>query len=107
MLLTSNSAGDRAIWDNLHGHRSAPMRAPIAARSWLRVYQRPSMPPKLNPAEGIWAHLKRSLANLAAHNITNLARLAKTRLKRMQYVPDLVDGFFTGTGLSPPWPLRP
>jgi hypothetical protein len=54
------------------------------------------------PTEGIWSHLKRSLANAAVHNVTNLARLAKNRLKRMQYVPTLVDGFLAGTGLSPP-----
>jgi putative transposase len=90
------------VWDNLHGHRSAAMRALIATRPWLRVYQLPSYAPELNPAEGIWAHLKRSLANIAIHNVTNLARLAKNRLKRMQYIPTLVDGFLAGTGLSPP-----
>ena len=90
------------VWDNLHGHRSAAMRALIATRPWLRVYQLPSYAPELNPAEGIWAHLKRSLANIAIHNVTNLARLARNRLKRMQYIPTLVDGFLAGTGLSPP-----
>jgi putative transposase len=90
------------VWDNLHGHRFAAMRALIAARPWLRVYQLPGYAPELNPAEGIWSHLKRSLANLAEQNITNLARLVKTRLKRMQYVPGLIDGFLAGTGLSPP-----
>jgi putative transposase len=90
------------VWDNLHGHRSTAMRALIANRPWLRVYQLPSYAPELNPSERIWAHLKRSLANIAAHNVTNLARLAKNRLKRMQYTPTLVDGFLTATGLSPP-----
>ncbi|MGI5246049.1 transposase [Dactylosporangium sp. CA-139066] len=90
------------VWDNLHGHRSTTMRALIATRPWLRVYQLPSYAPELNPSEGIWAHLKRSLANLAVHNITNLAHLAKNRLKRMQYKLGLVDGFIAATGLSPP-----
>jgi putative transposase len=90
------------VWDNLHGHRSAAMRTLIATRPWLRVYQLPSYAPELNPAEGIWAHLKHSLANIAIDNVTNLARLAKNRLKRMQYMHTLVDGFLAGTGLSPP-----
>jgi DDE superfamily endonuclease len=90
------------IWDNLHSHRSVAMRALIATRPWLRVYQLPAYAPELNPAEGIWSHLKRSLANVATHNITNLARLAKNRLKRMQYMPTLADGFLHATGLSPP-----
>jgi hypothetical protein len=49
-----------------------------------------------------WWHLKRSLANLAAGTVDNLAALARTRLSRMQYIPGLVKGFLTGTGLKPP-----
>jgi putative transposase len=78
------------------------MRALIASRPWLRVYALPAYAPELNPVEKVWSHLKRGLANLAAGTVTNLAKLAKTRLKRMQYTHDLVDGFFKGTGLSPP-----
>lgn len=90
------------VWDNLGGHISAAMRALIATRPWLRVYTLPSYAPELNPVESVWSHLKRSLANLAAGNVTHLARLAKNRLKKMQYTDDLVDGFLKGTGLSPP-----
>ena len=90
------------VWDNLQGHVSAKMKALIAARPWLRVYTLPAYAPELNPVEKVWSHLKRSLANLAAGTATNLARLAKTRLKRMQYADGLIDGFFKGTGLSPP-----
>lgn len=90
------------IWDNLGGHTSALMRRLTATRTWLRVYQLPSYAPELNPVESVWSHLKRSLANLAAGTITHLATLARTRLKRMQYVPGLIDGFLGSTGLRPP-----
>jgi DDE superfamily endonuclease len=90
------------VWDNLQGHVSAAMRKLIATRPWLRVYTLPSYAPELNPVESVWSHLKRSLANLAAGNATHLARLAKNRLKKMQYTDDLIDGFLQGTGLSPP-----
>jgi hypothetical protein len=90
------------VWDNLNGHISAAMRAKIAGRPWLRVYTLPPYAPELNPVESVWSHLKRSLANLAADSITRMARLAKTRLKKMQYSPGLMDGFLKGTGLSPP-----
>ena len=40
--------------------------------------------------------------NLVPGTITDLNRLVKTRLKQMQYVPGLIDGYFAGTGLSPP-----
>ena len=45
------------------------------------------------PTELVWSHLKRSLANLAKRDIAQLTALAKTRLRRMQYQPGLVEGF--------------
>ena len=52
------------------------------------------------PTEPVWSHLKRSLANLAKRNITQLTALARTRLKRMQYRPGLLDGFLASTRLD-------
>jgi hypothetical protein len=51
-------------------------------------------------ARGIWPDLKRSLANLTKHNIGQLTALVKTRLRRMQYRPGLLDGFLAKTGLD-------
>jgi putative transposase len=90
------------VWDGLPGHRSALMRQLIAARPWLRVYQLPGYAPDLNPSENVWSNTRRSLANLAAGTIADLARTAKNRLKRIQYRPQLIDGFLASTGLSPP-----
>jgi DDE superfamily endonuclease len=88
------------VWDNLNTHASAAMAELIAARDWLTVYQLPPYAPELNPAGPVWSHLKRSLANLAKHNITQLTALVKTRLKPMQYRPGLLDGFLASTGLD-------
>jgi hypothetical protein len=48
----------------------------------------------------------RTSANLAEQNIDQLTVLVKTRLRRMQYRPGLLDGFLAKTGLdlgnSPP-----
>ena len=68
------------------------MRQLIAARAWLTVYQLPAYAPELNPVEGTWSVLKRSLANLTKYGIDQLTTLVKTRLKRMQYRPGLIDG---------------
>lgn len=68
------------------------MRRLIAARLWLTVYQLPPYAPELNPVEGVWSHLKRSLANLTKHSLDQLTVLVKTWLKRMQYRPHLVEG---------------
>jgi DDE superfamily endonuclease len=88
------------VWDNLPTHVSRAMRQLIAARAWLTVFQLPAYAPELNPVEGIWSVLKRSLANLTKHGIDQLTTLVKTRLKRMQYRPGLIDGFLAKTGLD-------
>jgi hypothetical protein len=48
----------------------------------------------------MWANLKRGLGNLSARNVDELAATIKNRLKRMQYRPELIDGFLAQTGLS-------
>ena len=88
------------VWDNLNTHVSREMAGLIAARPWLTVFRLPPYANELNPVERAWAHLKRSLANLARHTIGQLTALVKTRLRRMQYQPGLLDGFLAGTGLD-------
>jgi DDE superfamily endonuclease len=88
------------VWDNLNTHTSRVMRDLTAARDWLTVFQLPAYASELNPVESVWAHLKRSLANLARRDITQLTVLVKTRLRRMQYRPGLIEGFLTGTRLD-------
>ncbi|GAA2307576.1 IS630 family transposase [Streptomyces kunmingensis] len=88
------------VWDNLNTHVSRAMQELIAARGWLSVYQLPPYAPELNPVEGVWSHLKRSLANLTKHGLDQLTALVKTRLKRMQYRPGLIDGYMARTGLD-------
>ena len=89
------------IWDNLNTHVSKRMRAFTQThRDWLTVVHLPAYAPDLNPVESMWANLKRSLGNLSARNVDELAATVKNRLKRMQYRPELIDGFLAQTGLS-------
>jgi len=88
------------VWDNLNAHVSGAMAELIAARDWLTVYRLPPHAPELNPVEAVWSNLKRSLANLAKRNISELTILVKTRLKRMQYRPSLLDDFLARAGLD-------
>ncbi|MFE0131211.1 transposase [Streptomyces sp. NPDC059037] len=76
------------------------MKQLIAARAWLTVFQLPPHAPELNPVEGVWSRLKRSLANLAKRGIDQLTALIKTRIKRMQYRPGLIDGYAAKTRLD-------
>ena len=52
------------------------------------------------PTEPLWSHLKRSLANLAKHNLAQLTALVKTRLDGCSTGPRLLDGFLASTGLD-------
>ena len=88
------------VWDNVNHHVSASMRRFVAAHDWLNVVQLPSYAPDLNPTEGVWAHVKHDLGNLAARSTDQLAGTVKTLLKRIQYRPDLIDGFIAATDLS-------
>jgi putative transposase len=84
----------------LNTNVSRTMQELIAARLWLIVYQLPPYAPELNPVEGVWSHLKRSLANLTKHNLEQLTALMKARLKRMQYRPGLIEGLMAKTGFD-------
>jgi hypothetical protein len=88
------------VWDNLNPHVSAAMAEVVAARPWLTVYRLPPYAHELNPVEPVWSHLKRSLANLTKHNIIELTALVKTRLRRMQNRPGLLEGFLASTKLD-------
>jgi hypothetical protein len=54
----------------------------------------------LNPVEGLWAHVKRSLADLAARTVGESETLLRGRLKALQYRPGVLGGFIAGTGLT-------
>ena len=84
----------------MNTHVSAAMARLVAAQDWLTVCQLPPYAHELNPVELIWAHLNRSLANLAKRNLVQLTALVKTRLRRMQYRPGLLNRFLASTGLD-------
>jgi len=89
------------VWDNLNVHRSAAMRDFCEAHpDWLTVVRLPAYAPELNATEGVWAHVKRDLGNLLAGTLDELATNAKRLLKRIQYRPELIDGFRAQTGLA-------
>ena len=88
-------------WDNLNTHVSGVMQEFITVHpDWLTVVRLPAYAPELNPVEGVWANLKNGLGNLAVSGVDQLAAVVKNRLKRMQYRPELIDGFLAQTGLS-------
>lgn len=88
------------VWDGLNTHTSKAMRQFVDTHDWLSVVQLPAYAPELNPAEGGWSHVKRQLGNLVARSIDQLAAMVRTLLRRVQYRPELIDGFIAETGLT-------
>lgn len=89
------------VWDHLTVHLTGELVAFITEnQQWLRVVQLPSYAPDLNPAEGVWSLLKRSLANFAAANLDHLVRVVKHQLKKIQYRPGVLQGCLAETGLT-------
>ncbi|MFG2220051.1 transposase [Streptomyces sp. NPDC048685] len=73
------------VWDRLSTHISTTMKALVAERDWLTAVPLPGYAPDPNPVEGLWAHIKRSLASLAARTLSELETLLRRRLKALQY----------------------
>ncbi|MEV5173868.1 transposase [Streptomyces flaveolus] len=87
------------VWDRrLNTHVSQGIRKLSA--EWLTVFLLPAYSPDLNPVEWVWAHVERSLANLAVVALDRLEALVRNQLKRLQYRPDALDGFMAGTALT-------
>lgn len=95
------------VWDRLNTHVSRRMRELIDQREWPAMFLLPAGSPDLNPAEWVWAHVRRSLANLAVVALDRLENLVRNRLKRLQYRPGLLDGFIAGTALTLDIPTSP
>nr|WP_319700850.1 transposase [Streptomyces sp. ME19-01-6] len=88
------------VWDRLNTHISKTMKALVAEREWLTIVLLPGYAPELNPVEALWAHIKRSLANVAARTLTELETLLRRRLEALQYRHGVLGGFLAGTGLD-------
>lgn len=87
-------------WDNLNVHLVGELGEFARQNAeWLRIFQMPAYAPDLNPAEGVWSLLKRSLGDFAAANLDHLVRVIKRKLKKIQYRPHLIDGCLSTTGL--------
>ncbi|WP_226962791.1 IS630 family transposase [Streptomyces sp. C8S0] len=105
-LLTSarRQLGDApliVVWDNASTHHAKALREFCGRNSdWLTIVKLPPYAPDLNPVEGVWAHLKKSLANLAPRTIDDLTPLVKNRLRAIQRRPQILNGFIAETGLG-------
>ena len=88
-------------------HRSHKMRQFTEANSdWLTVVHLPGCAPDLNAVEGAWASMKSSLGNHATTSLDELEAMVRSRLRKIQHRPDLINALLGQTGLTlqPPPP---
>ena len=52
------------------------------------------------PTEGAWASMKGNLGNHAATTLDQLEAMVRSRLRRLQRRPDLINAFLGQTGLT-------
>jgi transposase len=90
------------IWDGSPIHRKEVTRfmADGGAR-YLHLEQLPAYAPDLNPAEGVWQHLKHvELRNVCCKDLGHLGRELNLAIIRLRSKPQLIKSFFAGAGLS-------
>ena len=87
------------VWDRLPGHR-ARVITDYLHRKGRDVALLPPYAPELNPVEILWAYLKSNpLANFAATDTPELARVATRHVQRLRRHPELLRSFFDATPL--------
>ena len=89
------------VWDrhSIHG-KSELVQAFLGAHPGVVAEDFPGYTPDLNPEEAVWGWTKYGrLANLAAHDTTELFDYVSEELLQLRYRPDLLRGFIRQTGL--------
>lgn len=87
------------VWDRLPGHRAHVVTEYLQRRRRIAVLL-PPYAPELTPVEILWAYLKRNpLANFAALDTDQLARVATHHVQRLRNRRALLRSFFAATPL--------
>lgn len=89
------------IWDRLNVHRARTLRIWLERKNGIRAIFLPPYAPDLNPVELFWSYLKyHRLANFAALDARQLARVARRHVHQMSRRSTLLSSFIRGTPLS-------
>lgn len=89
------------IWDGSPIHRKEVTRfmAEEGGQS-IHLEQLPAYAPDLNPAEGVWPHLKHvELRNVCCKDLSHLGRELHLAMMRLRSKPHVIRSFFAGAGL--------
>jgi transposase len=90
------------VWDGSPIHRKEVTRFMADGGSrYIHLEQLPAYAPDLNPAEGVWQHLKHvELRNVCCKDLSHLGRELNLAIMRLRSKPQIIRSFFAGAGLS-------
>lgn len=90
------------IWDGSPIHRKEVTRFMAdGGAAYIHLEQLPAYAPELNPAEGVWQHLKHvELRNVCCKDLSHLGRELTLAMMRLRSKPHVIRSFFAGAGLS-------
>jgi len=92
------------LLDNGAVHRSDPVQELLARTRRLHLVSFPAYAPELNPDEGVWNHLKRTLANGRPDTQTELMDVLADEVCRLAASPPLLRGCIQQSDLPPFFP---
>lgn len=89
------------VWDGLPAHRSRAVKAFASEhRGRVHLERLPGYAPDLNPAEGIWKHLKYAeLKNVCCPGLEALAVELRRAKERLRHKTDVITACFRQVGL--------
>ena len=89
------------LWDEGSIHQRRLVQAYLAAHPRVQPESFPTYAPELNPAEHVWTHLDRSLANGAPPDLGDLRGRLHGALRRLRSSQDLLGACIGASEL--PW----
>lgn len=89
------------LLDNGKIHRGDPVQELLARTRRLHLVPFPAYAPELNPDEGVWNHLKRTLANGRPDTQAELMDVLADEICRLAVAPDLLRACIQQSELPP------
>ena len=89
------------VWDGATIHHCQAVKEFLAtgAAKRLRLIRLPAYAPQLNPAEGVWRWLKRSLGNVCCEGLHELRYELGLAIQRLRRRPEILKSFFAWASL--------
>lgn len=89
------------VWDGATIHHCQAVKAFLSAGAAkrLRLIRLPAYAPELNPDEGVWNWLKRSLGNGCCQDMRELKYALGLAVARLRRRPETIRAFFDHAGL--------